>query len=42
MKRSQLRFIDSCKFMSSSLDSLVSNLVGVNDLKCKFVKIHVE
>ena len=38
MKRSQLRFIDSCRFRSSSLDGLVSNLIGVNDQKCKICK----
>ena len=37
LKRLQLRFIDNCRFLSSSLDSLVSNL-GVNDLKCNICK----
>ena len=30
----ELRFIDSMKFMNSSLDRLVSNLAGLNDVKC--------
>ena len=30
----KLRFLDSLGFMQSSLDSLVRNLVGVNELRC--------
>ncbi len=30
----ELRFIDSAKFMASSLANLVENLVGVNDVRC--------
>ena len=38
IKRSQVRFIDSCRLMSSGLDSLVTNLVGVNDMKSNIIK----
>ena len=31
----ELRFIDSMKFMNSSLDKLVCNLAGLNDMRCK-------
>ena len=41
-KKIQLRFIDSIRFMVSSLDSLSRNLAGVNGMMCNQCKSETE
>ena len=41
-KKIQLRFIDSTRFMASSLDSLSRNLVGTNEMTCNQYKSKAE